>query len=74
MKHRKTAADWHGGQWSALYAFASTGTIVPGLESEIETILRDKIASSERRKLNALLKFVRYELANEKTIQFIRSC
>lgn len=24
-KHRATAADWHGGQTSALYSFASTG-------------------------------------------------
>lgn len=23
---RRIASEWHGGQWSALYAFASTGT------------------------------------------------
>lgn len=29
------AAEWHNGQNSALYAFASTGTIQPGLAKEI---------------------------------------
>lgn len=27
---RSIAAEWHGGQDSALYAYASTGTIIPG--------------------------------------------
>lgn len=29
------AAEWHSGQASALYAYASTGTIQPGLSREI---------------------------------------
>lgn len=29
------AAEWHSGQTSALYAYASTGTIQPGLATEI---------------------------------------
>lgn len=29
------AAEWHNGQNSALYAYASTGTIQPGLAAEI---------------------------------------
>lgn len=29
------AAEWHGGQTSALYAYASTGTIQPQLATEI---------------------------------------
>lgn len=29
------AADWHGGQASALYALASSGAIVAGVEGEI---------------------------------------
>ncbi len=33
--HQQTAADWHGGQWSALYAYASTGTVLDGLDHEI---------------------------------------
>lgn len=31
---RDVASHWHGGQWSALYAFASSGTIVAGLARE----------------------------------------
>lgn len=33
---RQIAAQWHGGQASALYAFASTGTVLPGIEVEIK--------------------------------------
>ena len=32
---RVIASYWHGGQASALYAFTSTGTMVPGLGDEI---------------------------------------
>jgi hypothetical protein len=32
---RAIAADWHGGQSSALYAFASSGHISPALDAEI---------------------------------------
>lgn len=31
---RRLAYAWHGGQWSPLYAFASSGTIVSGLARE----------------------------------------
>lgn len=31
------AAEWHSGQTSALYAYASTGTIEPGIAKEIRT-------------------------------------
>lgn len=33
--YRELAFMWHGGQASALYAFASTGTILPGLKQEL---------------------------------------
>lgn len=33
---RETAALWHGGQASALYAFVSTGTVLEGLSAEAE--------------------------------------
>jgi hypothetical protein len=33
--YREIAGKWHGGQRSALYAFASTGTIQPSLAIEI---------------------------------------
>ena len=29
-----TAGDWHGGQWSPLYALASSGSVVAGLAAE----------------------------------------
>ena len=37
MNLRQIAAQWHGGQASALYAFASTGTVLPGIEAEIKS-------------------------------------
>lgn len=33
---RQIATDWHGGQGSPLYAFASSGELVEGLEEEIQ--------------------------------------
>jgi hypothetical protein len=33
------AAEYHSGQFSPLYAFASTGTIQPGLQAEIRECL-----------------------------------
>lgn len=41
---RALAAAWHGGQWSPLYALASSGAIVDGIEREIE----EDIAIAER--------------------------
>lgn len=37
---RATAQDWHGGQWSAFYALASTGTITRGLAAEAAACLK----------------------------------
>lgn len=63
---RETASNWHGGQSSALYAFASTGTIIEGLEAEIRDDLRllragqysaDEI-NAETPRLSALLAYV----------------
>ena len=33
------AAEWHSGQNSALYAYASTGTVQPGIAAEISECL-----------------------------------
>lgn len=38
-RYRELASHWHGGQWSALYAFSSSGTIVEGLRAEVEECL-----------------------------------
>lgn len=36
---RTTSAQWHEGQFSALYAYSSTGTVLPGLAAEIKQCL-----------------------------------
>ena len=38
---RSIASDWHSGQWSALYAFASSGHIRSDLDIEVEKIIRE---------------------------------
>ena len=38
--YRHLASMWHGGQWSALYAHASSGAVVHGLCSEIVECIR----------------------------------
>lgn len=60
---RTVASYWHGGQGSALYAFASSGTIVDGLESEIEECIEyDRKAPQDpddASDLQRLLEYVR---------------
>ena len=34
LELRLLATEWHGGQFSPLYAFQSTGSVVPGLFAE----------------------------------------
>ena len=41
---RALAAAWHGGATSALYAYASTGTVIDGLTDEVA----DALAIAER--------------------------
>ncbi len=36
---RQTAAHWHDGQFSALYAYSSTGAVLPGLAAEVKACL-----------------------------------
>jgi hypothetical protein len=55
---RKIAADFHGGQFSDLYAFASSGFIGESLTSEIESDLRIFTEPSNVRQLTQLLAFV----------------
>lgn len=62
---RKIASDWHGGQFSPLYALASTGTVVDGVAVEVRYCLDNlsplTYAASvqrERKRLTQLLKFV----------------
>jgi hypothetical protein len=56
---RETAGHWHGGQWSALYAFSSSGTVTHGLRSEASQCAddadnRDDCEPDESDKLRAI--------------------
>lgn len=63
---RRIASDWHGGQRSPLLAFASTGTMIDGLEAEIRDNLKLLRAgqysaeeiNAETPRLSALLDYV----------------
>lgn len=44
---RKIAADWHGGQGSALYALASTGAVRGDLVREINRDVCDPLFQSD---------------------------
>ena len=46
------ASEWHSGQTSALYAYASTGTIEPGIAKEI----RSCVPSAKAKELAELLR------------------
>lgn len=70
--HRRTAADWHGGQRSPLGAYASTGTVARGLDGEITDCLAlidrgaigpDTDPEVERERLLALLYHVELDVA-----------
>jgi len=51
---RQVAANWHGGQNSALYSFASTGTIDRGIEDYKTEISDCRASGREKRKLEKL--------------------
>lgn len=73
---------WHGGQWSALYSFASTGRFYPEKTlqyfKEIETCLRPDFAlhpgslsKKQEKELNSLKKFMLNEArANGYPVEF----
>jgi hypothetical protein len=73
--HRRTASAWHDGDWSPLYAYASTGAVLRGLDREIRECLDvvergeldlelDPVVEHER--LLALLRAVEPEIARAK--------
>ena len=77
MTNQQTAYEWHGGQWSPLYSFASTGGVVH-TESHREQLL-DEIGDCiehckqdnahdhhERERLHKLAAFVKsFEIEKE---------
>lgn len=44
---RRLASDWHGGQWSPLYALSSTGTVTDRAADEIRETIAEVEQSSE---------------------------
>ena len=58
-KARRIAYDWHGGQSSPMYAFASSGLVadLPALVAEIDDCKRYGL-STQLRELNQLRRFV----------------
>lgn len=55
---RDIAARWHDGQWSALYAYASTGSVSSALVWDIERDLERATTAENRIELGALLRAV----------------
>jgi hypothetical protein len=44
------AVDWHGGQWSALYSFASSGIVKGGDINKYLTEIEDNINNADIKK------------------------
>jgi len=51
---RHVASEWHSGQWSAFYAFSSSGTAIEGLESEAARCIHQCEDDEETDKLRAI--------------------
>jgi len=63
---RAIAADWHGGQWSALYAFASSGVLNAAQEPQCLTEVEYELSSpdlsdKQRMCLEKLKQFVTHQ-------------
>ncbi len=56
---RRIASEWHGGKSSALYAFASSGTILDTLEREIRDDLKESTEYQSDDELSSLLDYVK---------------
>jgi len=66
---KEIAADWHGGQWSALYAFASSGKAdaaqAPLCLAELEENLGNKnILPGQAKRLKRLKRFITVSFHN----------
>jgi len=53
-KARRIASEWHGGQASALYAFASTGTVIAGFLGECRQAEKDAIKSKQSNAIESI--------------------
>lgn len=82
QKAQKIASDWHGGQWSALYQFASSGVFVPenysrysneiNAEIERETEYHSRITKKQSNELWQLRKYFEVK-RNENVMKNIAS-
>lgn len=57
ISHARLAELYHSGQWSPLYAFLSTGTVVQGLHSEILSCIRKQAKNAHCAEMAALEEF-----------------
>jgi hypothetical protein len=57
-EYREIASQWHGGQSSALYAYASTETRIEGLEAEVKRCLQLADSAKEYRKLASFYAYI----------------
>ena len=57
-EYREIASQWHGGQSSALYAYASTESKVPGLEAEVKRCLKLATSAKEKSKLASFYAYI----------------
>ena len=60
LQAKKYSSEWHGGQWTALYALSSSGAIASTLDCgyEITECLNQNTDSIEEIKLARLLKYI----------------
>jgi len=67
---RECAADWHGGQSSALYALSSTGTILADAIIEVRECLDEVEYDDDRRQLERLAEWIEihYQPASEQLL------
>ncbi|MGA4948639.1 hypothetical protein [Streptomyces lydicamycinicus] len=50
LEAREISADWHTGQWSAVYALTSSGAITGEIELEVQAEVKELTTESERTK------------------------
>lgn len=65
FSHYALAERWHGGQWSPLYAFLSTGTVTEGLSSEILSCMSHATKNSDEEEHSALFEFAQWAETEE---------
>lgn len=57
LSHHELSSRWHGGQWTALYAFLSTGTVQETLSSEIRSCIPHAEKNSHEKEVQAMKEF-----------------